>query len=227
MDATILARVDAAEARVRIAVDDLDRAERLLAGVPRGCRSTLEARLALARGADDEARARLADGGASLTLRQRIEREVVLACASARADSARAERHVDRALGLAEPEGYRTSILAGGAGPGGTEVVRDLVVGAVGRRRSHYVASLARAAEPDRRPASTPTPGHAAPADPLTPAERRVAFYLASDLTVTELARQLGVSPNTVKTQVKSIYRKLDVNSRDAATERARALRLR
>jgi len=228
MDATILARVDAAEARVRIAVDDLDRAERLLAGVPRGCRSTLGARLALARGADDEARARLADGGAaSLTLRQRIEREVVLACASARADPARAERHIDRALGLAETEGYRTSILAGGAGPGGTEVVRDLVVGAVGRRRSHYVASLAQAAEPDRRPASTPIPGHPAPPDQLTPAERRVAFYLASDLTVAELARQLGVSPNTVKTQVKSIYRKLDVNSRDAATERARALGLR
>jgi LuxR family maltose regulon positive regulatory protein len=228
MHAAMLARIDAAEVRARIAVDDLDRAQLLLAGVPRGCRGVLEARLALARGDDDEARARLAGGDAvRLPLRLCIEREVVLACASARAHPAGAERHIDRALGLAEPEGYRTSILAGGAGPRGTEVVRDLVVGAVGRRRSRYVAALAQAAEPGRRPASPPGLGPAAQADPLTPAEQRVLFYLASNLTVAELARQLGVSPNTVKTQVKCIYRKLDVNSRDAATERARALGLR
>jgi LuxR family maltose regulon positive regulatory protein len=152
---------------------------------------------------------------------------VVLACASARAHPARAECHIDRALGLAEPEGYRTSILAGGAGPRGTEVVRDLVVGAVGRRRSRYVAALAQAAEPGRRPPSPPGPGGAARVDPLTPAEERVLFYLASNLTVAELARQLGVSPNTVKTQLKGVYRKLEVNSREAATERARALGLR
>jgi LuxR family maltose regulon positive regulatory protein len=228
MPAAVRARADAAEVRVRIDVDDLGRAERLLAGVPWGCRGSLEARLLLARGDADEARARLsARDPAALPLRLRIEREVVLACASAGTDPARAERHIDRALGLAEPEGYRAGILATGAGARGTEVVRDLVVGAVGRTRSHYVASLARAAEPGHRPVPRSSPGPAAPIEPLTPAERRVAFYLASSLTLTELAHQLGVSPNTVKTQVKSIYRKLEVSSRDDAAARARALGLR
>jgi LuxR family maltose regulon positive regulatory protein len=54
-----------------------------------------------------------------------------------------------------------------------------------------------------------------------------VLFYLASHLAVAELAHQLSVSPNTVKTQMKGIYRTLEVSSRDAATERARALGLR
>ena len=84
MHAAMLARIDAAEVRARIAVDDLDRAQLLLAGVPQGCRGVLEARLALARGDDDQAWARLVGGHAvRLPLRLCIEREVVLACASA------------------------------------------------------------------------------------------------------------------------------------------------
>ena len=84
MHAAMLARIDAAEVQARIAVDDLDRAQLLLAGVPQGCRGVLEARLALARGDDDQAWARLVGGHAvRLPLRLCIEREVVLACASA------------------------------------------------------------------------------------------------------------------------------------------------
>ncbi len=42
----------------------------------------------------------------------------------------------------------------------------------------------------------------------------------------TEIAGELFVSVNTVKTHVKSIYRKLDVSSRREAVARARQLRL-
>ncbi|MGH9234581.1 MAG: hypothetical protein ACRD0R_14740, partial [Acidimicrobiales bacterium] len=112
MSALVAQRVDAAEACARIAADDLDRAAALAARVPPGRRELLGARLLLAKGEDGSAQALLDDSPATCRLPLRIEREVVLACAAARSHRAEAERHIDRALGLAEPEGFRQTILA-------------------------------------------------------------------------------------------------------------------
>jgi LuxR family maltose regulon positive regulatory protein len=49
---------------------------------------------------------------------------------------------------------------------------------------------------------------------------------LASRLTTTEIAGALFVSPNTLKSHMKSIYRKLDVNSRADAVREGQALGL-
>ncbi len=49
---------------------------------------------------------------------------------------------------------------------------------------------------------------------------------LATDLTQREIGEALYVSFNTVKTHVKSIFRKLDVATRPDAVSRARELRL-
>jgi LuxR family transcriptional regulator, maltose regulon positive regulatory protein len=56
----------------------------------------------------------------------------------------------------------------------------------------------------------------------LTTAELRVLCFLPSHLSFREIAEQLFVSPNTVKTHVRGIYRKLDVSSRGNAVDRAR-----
>ena len=63
-------------------------------------------------------------------------------------------------------------------------------------------------------------------AEPLTPAERRVLELLPTHLTDAQMAEQLFVSRNTVKTHVKSLYRKLEVSSRADAVARARELGL-
>ena len=63
-------------------------------------------------------------------------------------------------------------------------------------------------------------------AEPLTPAERRVLELLPTHLTDAQVAEQLFVSRNTVKSHVKSLYRKLEVSSRSDAVERARELGL-
>ena len=62
--------------------------------------------------------------------------------------------------------------------------------------------------------------------EPLTPAERRVLGLLPTHLTDAQMAERLFVSRNTIKTHVKSLYRKLDVSSRADAVGRARELGL-
>lgn len=57
----------------------------------------------------------------------------------------------------------------------------------------------------------------------LSPRERLVLSYLATGASTKEIAEQLYVSPNTLKTQLRSTYRKLSVGSREEALERARA----
>jgi LuxR family transcriptional regulator, maltose regulon positive regulatory protein len=70
-----------------------------------------------------------------------------------------------------------------------------------------------------RRPVDRDTP-----ADELTDRERAVLRLLPSELSQREIASTLYVSLNTVKTHARSIYRKLNVDTRDEAVARAREL---
>jgi len=61
---------------------------------------------------------------------------------------------------------------------------------------------------------------------PFTPAELRLLPYLQTHLTTDQMAGRLFVSSWTVKTHVKSIYRKLGVSSRNDAVQKAAAIGL-
>src|SRR6185369_1820323 len=63
-------------------------------------------------------------------------------------------------------------------------------------------------------------------ASSLTAAELRLLPLLSTHLSFADLAAELSVSPNTVKTHAVSIYRKLGVSSRGGAVTRARELGL-
>jgi LuxR family transcriptional regulator, maltose regulon positive regulatory protein len=62
--------------------------------------------------------------------------------------------------------------------------------------------------------------------EPLSDRERAVLRYLPTMMSNVEIAGELFVTSNTVKTHLKSIYRKLGVARRRDAVERARALQL-
>ena len=70
---------------------------------------------------------------------------------------------------------------------------------------------------PDRIPSPSPSPSPTFP-DGLTSREVEVLRLLAKGLTVAQIAEQLVIAPRTVSTHITSIYRKIGVRSRAAAT---------
>jgi DNA-binding CsgD family transcriptional regulator len=56
--------------------------------------------------------------------------------------------------------------------------------------------------------------------DQLTPQERRIAHLLAEGRTTREAAAAIFLSPKTVEYHLRSVYRKLGINSRDELAAR-------
>ena len=62
--------------------------------------------------------------------------------------------------------------------------------------------------------------------EPLSESELRVLRYLPSNLRAPEIAGELFVSLNTIRTHMRNVYAKLGVHSRAEAVKRARELGL-
>lgn len=62
--------------------------------------------------------------------------------------------------------------------------------------------------------------------EPLSERERLVLVYVERRLTVAQIAAEMFISPNTVKTHLRRLYRKLGVTTRDEAIRKARSLGL-
>jgi LuxR family transcriptional regulator, maltose regulon positive regulatory protein len=189
------------------------------------------ARLQLARGEPAAAVATVAPllagvpGGPAADLPSlAIQASLVDAAATqALGDHDAAARSLRRALDLAGPEGFRRAFVEGGT------PVRALLVDHLHREDSHRaLAGTLLARLRDAGAAASP-PGAAVAAalvEPLSEREQAVLRYLPSTLSAGEIADELFVSLNTVKTHIKSIYRKLDTNRRWDAVRRARQLQL-
>jgi LuxR family maltose regulon positive regulatory protein len=85
-----------------------------------------------------------------------------------------------------------------------------------------YVATLLAAVSRDVAPVRATA--SATLIDPLSPREVTVLRYLCSRLTYSEIAAALFVSLNTLKSHVRTVYRKLGVASRADAVETGRRL---
>jgi LuxR family maltose regulon positive regulatory protein len=148
-----------------------------------------------------------------VTIRERVEWGVLRSLAAQAADLAPAHRYLRTALELAQPHGYQATIIE--QGPGIAALLRSLPAGP---DLKPYVDELSVCAE--AASASAKGPAVLVPGGLLSDRELTVLRLLASRLTTTEIAGALFVSPNTLKSHMKSIYRKLDVSSRaDAVRE--------
>jgi LuxR family maltose regulon positive regulatory protein len=124
---------------------------------------------------------------------------------------------LERALLLAHPEGYVRLFTEGG------ERMAVLLKAALKRGIvPEYTRKLLAAFGPPERQA----PAHPELIEALSERELDVLRLLRSDLGGPEIARELMVSLNTMRTHTKNIYEKLGVNTRRAAIHRAEQLGL-
>ena len=146
--------------------------------------------------------------------------DILVAQALARAaldDVDGARSSLDRAVALAEPEGYVRVFLDEGAPMAALlrQVSKD-------RGAPSYVRRLlAATATTTRETAVDPQL-----IEPLSERELEVLRLLDTDLDGPDLARELTVSLNTVRTHTRNIYAKLGVTSRRAAVTRGAELGL-
>jgi LuxR family maltose regulon positive regulatory protein len=180
------------------------------------------ARLLLATGSASEAAAfleRLLDaaerGGRGGSV---IEILVLQALASQlRGEMAAALAPLERALTIAEPEGYVRVFVDEGA-----PMVRLLQLAAKRGIAPGYAQRLLSALGA----AENALPARQSLVEPLSERELEVLRLLATDLDGPEIASELMVSLNTMRTHTKSIFSKLGVNNRRAAVRRAQELAL-
>lgn len=126
---------------------------------------------------------------------------------------------LERALG---PTGPDSSLLA---------ALICVALGLLDRQARHRPADTALACEAGGLPgeASEPAPPPGEPAwrgEPLTQSEARVLRYLPTHMGTPEIAAELYISANTVRTHQRHLYRKLGAHSRHEAVQHARALGL-
>lgn len=124
---------------------------------------------------------------------------------------------LDAAVAIAEPEGYVRVFL-----DEGPAMLRLLKAAARRSGAADYLKELVHAS----REATERTPAQAGLVEPLSERELEVLRLLRSDLDGPDIANELVVSLNTLRTHTKNIYAKLDVSSRRAAVRRGEELDL-
>ena len=243
---SLLRDVHAYQARLALACGDLVTAERYITSPPQGDEVTrlhqeqealLVARLRIAQGEAAEALRLLAPWRDEARVQGRAHSELEIMVLQSLAhvaqhDLPQAKETLRQTLAQAQAEGYRRLFLDEGEALATLlrVVWQDVKQGPL----VTYVRTLLLAfvqAQPDGPPRAEQVASPAVEAafliEPLSPQERRVLRLLTVGLSNAEMAKELFVSINTIKTQVQSIYRKLNVHSRQEARDAARHLHLR
>jgi LuxR family maltose regulon positive regulatory protein len=210
-----------------VRLGDVERAEQTLADLGEYDRDRGELRIATAvlRLAQHDPRAAMAalaavlDGSAPLVWPAWLAEAFLLEAIARDAigDEAAACRALERALDWAEPDGVLLWFLL------------HPVAGLLERHARHRTAHPALIAEilgllAGQMPA--PPAGPRPPLEPLSASEIRVLRYLPTNLTAPEIATELFVSHNTVRTHLRHLYAKLGTHRRADTVARARALGL-
>jgi LuxR family maltose regulon positive regulatory protein len=133
-------------------------------------------------------------------------------------DAGATSRALEEALDLAEPDGVVLPFLLlparellerhARSGTAHAALLAEIITVLAGRKPGPIAADVAPLAEP------------------LSDSELRVLRYLPTNLRAPEIATELFVSVNTIRTHIRHIYAKLGVNQRAEAVAHARELGL-
>jgi LuxR family maltose regulon positive regulatory protein len=215
----LLAGADELEARIRLDLGDQTGARSVTERLPRDRRIVMSAIIALAAGDPEEAAQALSEAPArGATIRSDLELRLLRASVAISQSSPQAPALVRQALAVAERHGYIQTML-----DTAPALVDHVICDSHLYPRTKQLTALINVGLRSRK--------HTAPAarqnkllDPLTAAEIRVLEKLAERLTYTEIASELYLSPNTVKTHLRHTYMKLGATSRSSAIKRAASL---
>ena len=214
-------RLDQLEIRCRLALGDLEGATVISNSITPALRTTeILGRLDLCAGRPNRAESRLsAAPDRSHPTPAEIERLVLLARAQLQLGKRpKAADTLRRAVEQGRPDDHIRVFV-----DHGPELL-SLLRGLAGRYPDTYLAQVVDHAQ------QIPTPSGNEPStqivEPLTGREREVLGHLPSHLTQREIAANMYVSLNTVKTHSKAVYRKLGAGSRAQAVQLARQHRL-
>jgi LuxR family transcriptional regulator, maltose regulon positive regulatory protein len=212
---------------VLVRLGDVDRAEQALISLSEREREHGEMRLAAAvlRLAQNDPRTTMAavapvlDGSAPVVWRAWLVEAFLLEAIAqdALGDPGAAGRALERALDLAEPNGTLLWFLL--------HPVPSLLERHA-RRRTAHPALIADILNLLAGQAPAPPAGPRPPQEPLSDSEIRVLRYLPTNLSAPQIASELRVSHNTVRTHMRHLYAKLGTHRRFDTVERGRALGL-
>ncbi|WP_284581500.1 LuxR C-terminal-related transcriptional regulator [Streptomyces sp. 2P-4] len=206
------ARLAVAHAGAALAHGDHGAALTALRAVPEAlpARTVLLAQAHLAAGQSAQALRLIAraEGSAEATLPDRVRLALLRAhCALLDGDETAARDRLLHALDTARPELLRRPFAE--AGPW----LRHLAAGLNGHSSAYEWVT-----------AAAPHAADGMPVEELSPREKEVLALVARMMSTEEVAAELQLSVNTVKTHMRGIFRKLGVSRRRDAVERARDL---
>ena len=215
----LLAGADELEARVRLGIGDYNGARRVTGQLPGDRQMVMSAIIALAAGHPEEAAKSLSDAPAEgTTIRSDLELRLLRANIAVSQSSPEASDLVRRALDAVERHGFVQTVL-----DTAPQLIEHVIANADLYPKTRRLSPLITAGIKARRRAA-PAPRQGRLLDPLTAAEIRVLEKLAERLTYTEMAAELHLSLNTVKTHLRRAYMKLGATSRSSAIQRATSL---
>ncbi len=217
----LLLRADELEALLRLSLGDPCSARELASGLPAARCGLLLARVALATGDHHAAQEYLQSPRlGELTLRHALVRQLLLAAAAIGRGDPMTASIMGGALETARHGHFFNTVVT--TAP---QVTSYLVEHSVQMRPDPFAEQLIAAALEVRATQPEALRCGRALAEPLTAAEMRILKLLPTG-TYLQIAATLYISRNTVKSRLRSVYRKLGVTSRSQAIERAVDLRL-
>jgi LuxR family maltose regulon positive regulatory protein len=215
----LLAEADELEARIRLGLGDQSGAASVIERLPRDRRIVMSAIVALAAGNPGQAAQALSSAPAEgATIRSDLELRLLRASIAIGQSSPQAPILVRQALAVADRHGFARTVV-----DTAPQLVEHVISEPHLYPRTRQLTALITTGLKARKRAA-PGPRQGKLLDPLTTAEIRVLEKLSERLTYTEIAADLYLSLNTVKTHLRHAYMKLGVTSRSSAVKRATSL---